>query len=273
MREPLRRLSRRLALGQSVVGALAETRGVFETQETAALVSMIAIHERDGGNLPGMLESLADRLDSRAAAVEAARGAGAGAVLSGRIMGGLPLLLLLVTPGVGGQLLNGGGIVLLVIGLGLVATGSAWMHRLIPKPARVDDPVAVVCDVVACALTAGNTLHAAMMAGFDACPRAVRPPFARANRMVKLGASWPEALRSCGDRDLAGVAASIGHAQKLGIPLATSLERWAETRRRSRLRDFEVATRRAPVLMVIPLTVCMLPAYLILGLGPVLRGS
>jgi hypothetical protein len=233
---------------------------------------MIAVHERDGGNLAGMLESLADRLESRAAALEAARGAGAGALLSGRIVAGLPLLLLLLTPGVDRQLLDGGGIVVLVTGLAFVAAGTAWIHRLIPKPARVDDPVAVVCDVAACALTAGNTLHAAMMAGLDACPGDIRPQFARAHRMVQIGASWPDALRGCGDPDLADVASSIGHAQKLGVPLAKSLARWAETRREGRLRDFEVATRRAPVLMIIPLTVCMLPAYLILGLGPVLRG-
>jgi tight adherence protein B len=271
-REPLARLSHRLALGQSVADALAQTRGVFEDQDASALASLISVHERDGGNLAGMLEALADRLDSRAAAIEAARGAGAGAMLSGRIVTGLPLLLLLVAPGADRRLLEPGGLAMVATGVGLVAVGAVWIRRLIPRPERIEDSVAVVCDVAACALTAGAGLHAALGAGLDACARDIRPQLSRAHRMVQIGASWPEALRRSGDADLADVAATIAHAQGLGVPLAGSLARWAESRRSSRLHDFDVAVRRAPVLMVVPLTVCMLPAYLILGLGPVLRG-
>lgn len=273
LREPLKRLSRRLALGQGVVAALTQTHGIFQDQDASTLVSLIAVHEREGGDLAGMLESLADRLDSRSAALEAAQGAGAGAVLSGRIVAGLPILLLLVTPGIDRSLLNGSGLLWLATGVGFIAAGAAWMRRLVPRPESVDDPVAVVCDVAACALSAGNSLHAALNAVLDACPPGIRPHFERARRMVRMGASWPEGLLRCGHAGLAEVASSIAHAQRLGVPLASSLERWAEARRARRLRDFEVAVRRAPVLMVIPLTVCMLPAYLILGLGPVLRGS
>jgi tight adherence protein B len=266
-------MSRLLALGQTVVDALSQTRGVFEDQDAQTLVSLIAVHERDGGDLAGMLESLADRLDSRDMALRAAQGAGAGALLSARIVAGLPILLLLITPGIDRSMLRGSGLLFLVTGLGFVAVGAAWMRRLVPRPESVDDPVAVVSDVAACALRAGNSLHAALNDVLDACPREIHPQFEKARRLVKVGATWPDALRRCGHADLADLSASIGHAQRLGVPLATSLERWAETRRARRLRDFEVAVRRAPVLMVLPLTVCMLPAYLILGLGPVLQAS
>jgi tight adherence protein B len=272
-RVPLERLSRLLALGQTVVEALRRTRGVFEDGDAQTLISLIAVHERDGGDLAGMLESLADRIDSRDMALRAAQGAGAGALLSARIVAGLPILVLLVTPGIDRSMLHGNGLLLLVTGLGLVAGGAAWMRRLVPRPEAVDDPVAIVCDVAACALRAGSSLHAALNGVLDACPREIRPQFEKAHRLVNVGASWPEALRRSGHADLADLAASIGHAQRLGVPLATSLERWAETRRTRRLRDFEVAVRRAPVLMVLPLTLCMLPAYLILGLGPVLHAS
>lgn len=272
LRESLLRLSRRLSLGQSTASALGDTSGIFADQDVSTLVSLITVHERDGGDLAGMLESLADRIDSRSSALEAARGSAAGALLSGRIVAGLPLLLLLLTPGIDRSLINGSGVILLAVGMGLLVTGMAWMSRLIPKPDAVDDPVAVVCDVAACALTAGSTLHAALGASLRACPGEIRFAFERADRIVRMGASWPEALRRCGHPDLADLAASIAHAQRLGVPLARSLRRWAEARRLRRLRDFEVAVRRAPVLMVIPLTVCMLPAYVVLGLGPVLPG-
>jgi tight adherence protein B len=259
-------------LGQSTASALAQTSGIFSDQDLFTLVSLITVHERDGGDLAGMLDSLADQIDSRSSALQAARGSASGALLSGRIVAGLPLLLLVLTPGIDRSSMNGSGVILLAVGIGLVVTGMAWMSRLIPKPDAVDDPVAVVCDVAACALTAGTTLHAALGASLGACPRQIRPALERADRMVRIGASWSEALRRCGHPDLADVAASIAHAQRLGVPLARSLTRWAEARRLRRLRDFDVAVRRAPVLMVIPLTVCMLPAYVVLGLGPVLRG-
>jgi hypothetical protein len=49
------------------------------------------------------------------------------------------------------------------------------------------------------------------------------------------------------------------------------LKSFSATRRAQRLRAFDAAMRRAPVWMVLPLSFCVLPAYVLLGLGPYLR--
>jgi hypothetical protein len=47
---------------------------------------------------------------------------------------------------------------------------------------------------------------------------------------------------------------------------------FAARRRAARSRDFDAAMRRAPVLMVVPLVICVLPSFLLLGVAPFLRG-
>jgi pilus assembly protein TadC len=46
----------------------------------------------------------------------------------------------------------------------------------------------------------------------------------------------------------------------------------AATERDRVARAVEVAARRAPVMMVVPLTVCLLPAFICLAVVPFLRG-
>jgi tight adherence protein B len=271
--KPLTRLSRRLALGEDIGRALTHTGAAFGDEDEGALGALIAVHEREGGDLAGMLEAFADRIDARNDALRAAFGAGAGAMLSGRLVAGLPLFLLLLAPGTGDSLTDAGGLMMLAIGGGLIAVGMAWMRRLVPKPEAVDDPVATVCDVAACVLSAGTSLNGALAAALRACSPEIRPHFERAHRLARLGVPWPDALAHSGHNDLTALAACVAHARRLGIPLARSLRGWGDARRLERLREFETAVGRAPVLMAIPLTVCVLPAYIVLGLGQVLRGS
>lgn len=68
--------------------------------------------------------------------------------------------------------------------------------------------------------------------------------------------------------DAARVAAMLVLAQRLGAPLAQALAVHAEALRVERRRAAEARARRLPVLILFPLTLCILPALLILFLGP-----
>jgi pilus assembly protein TadC len=68
------------------------------------------------------------------------------------------------------------------------------------------------------------------------------------------------------------LGAVVVRAERLGTPASAALRAFAEVRRREREDEFERAARRAPVLMVLPLTTCILPAYVLLAVGPILRG-
>jgi pilus assembly protein TadC len=57
-----------------------------------------------------------------------------------------------------------------------------------------------------------------------------------------------------------------------GAPLDASLRTFARSLRAAQARVFELETRRAPVLLVLPLTLCFLPAFALVMLGPLLHG-
>jgi pilus assembly protein TadC len=94
---------------------------------------------------------------------------------------------------------------------------------------------------------------------------------ARARRLAALGASWPEALRRADD-GFGDLAAVIERATSSGSPVAAPLRSLAASRRLQAERSFEARLRRAPVVMVMPLTLCVLPSFAVLGLAPFLRG-
>ena len=68
--------------------------------------------------------------------------------------------------------------------------------------------------------------------------------------------------------EAARVASMLVIAQRLGSPLARVLAVQAESLRMERRRAAESRARRLPVLILFPMTLCVLPALLILFLGP-----
>ena len=66
----------------------------------------------------------------------------------------------------------------------------------------------------------------------------------------------------------ARVSGLVSAATRLGAPLAELLVAQADALRESERRSAEAQARRLPVLMLFPLTFCVLPALLIVFLGP-----
>jgi len=62
-------------------------------------------------------------------------------------------------------------------------------------------------------------------------------------------------------------------ATRDGAPLAASLERAAGEARLARRRAAETRNRKLPVLMLLPLVLCVLPAFALLTLVPLVVGS
>jgi tight adherence protein C len=92
-----------------------------------------------------------------------------------------------------------------------------------------------------------------------------------AARRVRLGAGWVDALARAEEPSLRGLGASLGHAEELGLPVADALERFAHRGRAEAARRFEESIRKAPVKMMMPLTLCVLPSFILLGVAPFLR--
>jgi tight adherence protein B len=269
LRGPLRVMARKLKLGASIDQSLAVLHSVMGS-ELSSIRGFFAVHRRVGGDLAATLDHLADSVERRAAAKDAGRAAGAGAILSGRVVAGLPLLLVALAPAAHAPLFDRTGLLLLAVGGGLAVGGMVWIARLVPKPPG-DDPAAVVADIISSVLRGGTGLSTALEIAADHAPDAVRAPMQQARRRVRLGKSWPMALLEANDESMRELSVSIRRASELGVPAADALKSFSAQRRAQRLRAFDAAMRRAPVWMVLPLSFCVLPAYVLLGLGPYLR--
>ena len=244
---------------------------MFE-EDADALAFVLDVTGELGGRSAAMVETLAASADTRFSFLSQARAAGSGAVLSGRLIAALPLAFIPLTPLADVPLFDPLGVVMLLGGAALAAVGMAWIGRLTPDVPRSDDPVAAMADLIAAVLD-GGTHHDAALTFLSAHPPAsLRPQLHKAYRLVRLGARWPDALASSGDPGLESLANALRRADALGVSVRSSLEAWARARRRERAHDLDAATRRAGVLMMVPLATCVLPAFILLGVVPFLRG-
>lgn len=125
-------------------------------------------------------------------------------------------------------------------------------------------------DLLAAALRAGAPMDRAAAAVADAMGGPLGERLTRTARSLRLGAAAPEAWAHL--RDVPGadrlIAAAI-RSSASGGALAGALGRLADDLRGDRKVAAEAAARRAGVLIVLPLGLCFLPAFLLAGLVPV----
>lgn len=96
--------------------------------------------------------------------------------------------------------------------------------------------------------------------------------FARMLQEIQAGASRSDALKRLTERtdvpELNTFATAIVQAEQLGIPIANVLRVQAKEMRLTRRQRAEEQAQKTPVKIVFPLVLCILPATLIVILGP-----
>lgn len=269
LRRPLLRLGRQVAVGAPVPVALAASSDALG-RDARTMAALWACGSELGANLAAMIESLADVIEARRASAEHALALTAGAKLSGRLVAGLPLLCLPLLPATRAPMADAPGLLMVGTGVLLAAAGMRWIVGLVPAP--VEDPVAELAGVLAASVEAGPPVEVALETLTHLAPGDLGNDLGRAQRVVRMGATWTGALQRSDSGSLRALGWTLGDAQDKGLPVAERLERFAAARRADQMRAFEQSLRRAPVLMVIPLTLCVLPAFALLALGPFLRG-
>jgi pilus assembly protein TadC len=125
-------------------------------------------------------------------------------------------------------------------------------------------------DLLAAALRAGAPVDRAVAAVADAMGGPLGERLERTSRSLRLGAGPPEAWAHLSGVPGADrlVAAAI-RSSASGGALAGALGRLADDLRGDRVVAAEAAAQRAGVLIVLPLGLCFLPAFLLAGLVPV----
>lgn len=142
--------------------------------------------------------------------------------------------------------------------------------------AALEADVPEVVDLLAMAVGAGLTVPQAL----QAVARRARGPLATVLGSVLTEAARGRRLADAID-DLparAGeptrpVAAALAACERYGAPVRETLDRLAVEARERQRRRAETAARRVPVLLLFPLVTCILPAFALLAVAPLLADA
>ncbi|MFJ5540730.1 type II secretion system F family protein [Micromonospora chalcea] len=169
-----------------------------------------------------------------------------------------------------------GGWTGLILGLLAGVAADRLLRRIEPRAARdrrlretADLPLAA--DLLAAALRAGAPVDRSALAVAEALGGPLADRLGRVGRTLGLGGTATEAWAhlSCVAGAEPVVAAAV-RSSNSGAALARALTRLADDLRAERSTAAEAAARRAGVLIVLPLGLCFLPAFILAGLVPVI---
>ena len=147
---------------------------------------------------------------------------------------------------------------------------SRSVRRRTAAGSRVDPAVAL--DIVAAAISAGAPVPVALGALGAAMPPKQGSVLNRAAAVLELGGDWDAAWEGAG-QDLDPIARALRPAWSDGVAPGELLEQAAASIRSRRLGAAKDAAARLGVRLVLPMGVCLLPAFVLLGIVPVLLSA
>ncbi|RCV53644.1 type II secretion system F family protein [Marinitenerispora sediminis] len=178
------------------------------------------------------------------------------------------------------------GTALLVLGpvlgplVGLTAGAAVWWRlrhgdtaaaRL--RQARITAALPVAVDLLTAALRAGGTMTGALDAVAPAVGGPLGAELAAVADRLRLGADPAAAWRDVREPPaLAALARTLSRAARTGAPVAAVLDRHSAECRRAIRAHAIGRSQRAGVLAVLPLGVCFLPAFVLIGVVPLAAG-
>lgn len=165
---------------------------------------------------------------------------------------------------------------LAIAALACGAAASRRRRRRIAHQRAVRSAYPHALDVLALTMRAGFTTAGAARLLATSGPPAIRPAFAAVCRRIDRGdrvATAVEALGVTIGPVAAPLVRALADCERSGLPLAPVLDRLDDEARNQRRRDAEAAARRLPVRLAFPLTVCMLPSFVLLAVVPLLAAA
>ncbi len=162
-----------------------------------------------------------------------------------------------------------------MLGLVTAVVARRLMSRLESRASRerrlaLERQFPEVCDLLAATLASGAAVPMAIAAVGRATQSPGRDELARVLAALRLGApparAWQEAVVA---PEFSRLQRAFERSAVSGAPLADVLTALARDERRRRRSAVEVAARAAGVRAVGPLAACFLPAFILLGIVPV----
>jgi pilus assembly protein TadC len=172
-----------------------------------------------------------------------------------------------------------GGPVMALAGSIAGAGGSVVIRRLEPAAVRrerervaADLPLAL--DLLAACTGAGRSIEDALLAVADAIGEPLAGPFRVVARRLVLGDDATGGWALLRDRpELARLARTMARAMASGAPVTETLRRLSGDHRRDRRWLNERRARSVGVRAAGPLAVCFLPAFMVVGVVPMVIGA
>jgi Flp pilus assembly protein TadB len=267
------RASASLALGRPLEDSLSAYDDVVPAEDLAPFAVVLTAFARSGGKIGRSLARVATLLRGRLALEEeraalTAQGRASAIVLIALAPLGA-LFFAVMTPEYMAVMIDRGRW-LSAIAVGLEIAGALWLLRILRITAP-DADFASLLDAVIVGLDAGLTFELALASLLARSTFGTRVPASRrllADLALARGRSTAfNAFGASGPTE-ARVAALVSAATRFGSPLAEMLVTQADVLRSSERRRAEAQARRLPILMLFPLAFCVLPALLVVFLGP-----
>ncbi|MFE5672318.1 hypothetical protein ACFQ58_12020 [Agromyces sp. NPDC056523] len=240
--------------GASVAGAIERVRASRADASPAwsILAAAWAVADAAGAPLAGCLGVLAGALRAEAQLRREAAAALAGPAASAKLVAALPLIALafgavLGFDTVGVLFGNPVGLGCLVGGSALLWAGTRWSRAMVARAAAARPTSGVELELLAVALTSGTSL-----------------PRAEEIVATALRTHLPELA------DSASAAPVLRLAERAGAPVADLLRAEANRRRGAAQTAGAVRAAALGVRLMIPLGCCVLPAFVLLGVAPLL---
>jgi hypothetical protein len=271
--------SRAVGVGADLAGvpdvdALARVLGVRHAE---AVVAATRLALDVGAPLGRVLEQVAGTLVAEAEARAERDAALAGPRTTGRLLMWLPIAGGFLGWALGADpvatAMDGGvGTAAVGVGFVLLVAGRVWSDRLVAAARGTDQPgvgVQVVLELVAAALRAGAGVPRALEATGAAVGEPDGEVLTRAAHTLVLGAKWERAW-AYAPPVLGPMVRALRGAWLDGAAPGEALRAAGEEVRHERSSAARTAAARLGVRLVLPLGACYLPAFVLVGLVPVL---
>lgn len=221
-----------------------------------------------------MTDSLGGSIKKRLNEAGQPRGMDADGFLAVKVLGlaaGAVLALLLIVAGsgsLGGRITIG----VLVSACGFFGPDFWLMRTISARRTRVRQDLPDFLDLLTVSVEAGLGFDSALSRVAANSSGALAEEFTRVLKEVQLGSSRKKAFKSLMKRvdvdDMRSFGLAVLQADTFGVSVGKALREQAKEMRSRRAQRAEETAMKAPVKIVFPLVLCILPALFIVILGP-----
>lgn len=165
---------------------------------------------------------------------------------------------------------------IVVIGFIAYVFPDLWLHETtLKRKLSISKELPYCMDLLTLSIEAGMSFQGAIAKVVEKGARGpIRDELEKMVQDLRLGLVRSEALTALAGRtdlyEIRAFTSALVQADKLGTPIGKALRIQSDLRRTERFYKAEKTAQEAPVKMLMPLMLCILPAVFIIILGPVL---